>query len=456
MKFKNNSLFIFRRDLRLNDNIGLMYALSNSDNVIPIFILDTNLLKNRNISKNATQFLKESLIDLSNQLKEKNGELFILKDKPFEIIKKLIDNTELNITSVIFNRDYTPYANLRDSKIINICKNKKKNVIQFSDLLLNEPELVLKNDGNPYKVFTPYYRNAIQIPVKDPNKNNYNNYFQDSIKMNLSDLNDENLNYYNEKIKINGGTTEAYKILKNITRYKNYIEERDYPGINGTTRLSAHLKFGTISIREAYYHIKGELNNTLLRQLYWRDFYIHIGYFFPHVFSSPFKQKYNNLDWSYDKEIFEMWCMGKTGFPIVDAGMRELNNTGFMHNRIRMIVASFLTKDLLIDWKWGEKYFASKLVDFDISLNNGNWQWASSTGTDAQPYFRIFNPWLQQKKFDKECKYIKKYVPELSNLSPKEIHNLFKRRPEKLSNYPKPIVDHSKVRKSAIAMFNTL
>ena len=451
VKKKDTAIFLFRKDLRLFDNLGLIAALESHKKVIPIFILDEYLLNNPNISLNATQFLRESLYDLVTQLHAQKGKLVILKGKPVQIIKNILNNQ--SISTLFYNRDYTPYALKRDSNIAKLCKRYEVDVIQFSDLLLNEPESVLKNDGQPYTVFTPYYNNASQIPVKKPIENKYTGYYTDFIKNDLSPSLDGELNFHNDSIEIKGGRNSALDILRNIQEFQNYSTERDIPAIQGTTRLSAHIRFGTISIREIYHVIRNESIENLLRQLYWREFYIYIGYHFPYVFKNVFKQKYNNLDWSYDKKAFISWSEGKTGFPIVDAGMRELNQTGYMHNRIRMIVASFLTKDLLIDWKWGEKYFAKKLIDFDLSVNNGNWQWASSTGTDAQPYFRIFNPWLQQRKFDKDCTYIKRYIPELAHLSAKEIHNLDKIRPSSLINYPQPIVDHKKMRNAAIAIF---
>jgi deoxyribodipyrimidine photo-lyase len=263
------------------------------------------------------------------------------------------------------------------------------------------------------------------------------------------------LNFNNPNIYAKGGRNEGLKILNQIQTHKNYERERDFPAIKGTTNLSAHIKFGTVSIREVYHAIKQIDNFALLRQLYWRDFYIHIGFHFPHVFKGSFRPKYDRLDWKYDKSLFTIWCEGNTGFPIVDAGMRQLNSTGWMHNRVRMIVASFLTKDLLINWQWGERYFKEKLVDYDISVNNGNWQWAASTGCDPAPYFRIFNPWLQQKKFDPYCDYIKSFIPELRDYNPRIIHNLFKTHPQKL-NYPKPIVNHSVMREKAKLMFQTV
>jgi len=259
----------------------------------------------------------------------------------------------------------------------------------------------------------------------------------------------------NTRSYIEGGRKKGVPILQRAADFKEYETERDFPAKRLTTQLSPHLKFGTLSIREVYKAFKDQGNFSLIRQLYWRDFYYQIGFFFPHVFKGSFREKYQSLKWAYDKNLFRKWYKGETGFPIVDAGMKQLNSTGFMHNRVRMIVASFLTKDLQINWQWGEKYFAQKLIDFDIAVNNGNWQWSSSTGCDPSPYFRIFNPWTQQKKFDPECEYIKTFIPALRNLSPKDIHNLKNRRPVGI-DYPKPIVNHSEARKKALLMFKNI
>ena len=241
---------------------------------------------------------------------------------------------------------------------------------------------------------------------------------------------------------LQGGRKEALHLLKNIAHLKNYKEIRNFPALAGTTHLSAHNKFGTVSIREVYQTIVKCFGktHTLINELYWRDFFTHILYHFPHVLGEAFHKKYNDIRWENNKNFFKKWCLGMTGFPIVDAGMRELNQTGYMHNRVRMIVASFLVKDLHIDWRWGEKYFAQQLIDYDPAVNNGNWQWAASTGCDAQPYFRIFNPWRQQVQYDPDCVYIKKWLPELINISPKIIHELYK---NKMNGYPQPLVDHA-------------
>ncbi|MCM2325813.1 MAG: DNA photolyase family protein, partial [Candidatus Woesearchaeota archaeon] len=256
----------------------------------------------------------------------------------------------------------------------------------------------------------------------------------------------------NPQLITHGGRKEGLKILSSLGRFAGYSEDRNYPSRELTTKLSPHNKFGTLSIRETYYEITRQLGefSVLLNELYWRDFFTHIGYFFPHVFGHAFKNKYDNIKWKDDELKFKAWCEGKTGFPIVDAGMRELNSTGFMHNRVRMITASFLIKDLHIDWRKGEKYFATKLIDYDPCVNNGNWQWAASTGCDAQPYFRIFNPWLQQERYDYECRYIKRWLPELKDIGYKSIHNI---KNEPVKGYVSPIIRHDIEKDIALEMY---
>ncbi len=457
MKADQNSLFIFRRDLRIEDNSGLIYALNTSERVIPIFILDEYLLSNKNLSSNAKQFLKESLLDLVHRFTLNKAQLFFYYGEPDIIINDLLNREELSIGKIIMNRDYTPYSQIRDTKIKNVCEDSSIKLIFTADLLLNEPEVVKKGDGTPYTVFTPFFNKSRNFLVNKPEKTGNINYYTDELSNRISLEKLRNiLDFNNPNIHVEGGRSKGLEILNQLHVYKNYDKERDFPAIKGTTNLSAHLKFGTVSIREVYHSIKQTENFTLLRQLFWRDFYIHIGFHFPHVFKGSFRPKYDKLDWNYDKDLFQFWCEGRTGFPIVDAGMRQLNSTGWMHNRVRMIVASFLTKDLLIDWQWGEKYFKEKLVDYDISVNNGNWQWAASTGCDPVPYFRIFNPWLQQKKFDPQCDYIKSSIPELRDYDPKIIHNLFKTHPQNLKDYPNPIVDHAIMREKAKIMFKTV
>ncbi len=432
------ALFIFRRDLRLEDNTALLKALEESENVIPAFFLDPRQLKNNDyFSENAYEFMIDSLKELDVELKRKGSKLYLFEAKPEEVIK------DLGVGSVYLNKDYTPFSKERDEKIKKVCEEENIGFKSYHDLLLNEPGKVLKDDGKPYTVFTHYFNKAVRNKVKKPVKNNYSNYYKGEIKNTVSLPSVES----NPDLFVKGGRKEALDILKkNLLRYD---EERDYPSVKGTTGLSAHHKFGTISIRESYEAFKDV--HALKRELYFRDFFTYIAHHHPWVFGKPFHKKYEKIKW--EKEHFDKWKKGMTGYPIVDAGMRELNKTGYMHNRVRMITASFLTKHLLIDWREGEKYFASKLVDYDPCVNNGNWQWASSTGCDAQPYFRIFNPWRQQERFDKDCRYIKKWVPELKRLTAKEIHNL---KDQPIKEYPEPVVEHETARKRALERYKII
>jgi deoxyribodipyrimidine photo-lyase len=442
------ALFIFRRDLRLEDNTGLIFALKNADKVIPAFIFTPEQI-NRNPYKgnHCLQFMIESLEDLEDQLKKKRARLYLFFAKPEEVVKKCIE--KLGIDAVIINRDYTPYSIARDRKIESLCKKRGIAFHSFDDALLHPPAMTLKSDGKPYTLFTPYYRNALKLDVERPKANRFSNYFAQPIPFAKDSSLYRKILPHREK-QSEGGRKAALKILKKIARFSNYKSARDVPAKNATTHLSPHLKFTTCSPREVYQAIKR--NSELKRSLYWRDFFTMVAFYFPKVFKGAFHEKFNGLRWKYDRALFKGWCEGKTGFPIVDAGMREMNQTGFMQNRVRMIVASFLVKDLHIDWRWGEKYFAQKLIDYDPAVNNGNWQWAASTGCDAQPYFRIFNPWAQQKKFDKDCAYIKRWIPELASEDPKSIHEWYKQHSP---DYPPPLVDHAKEAKKTLQSYRS-
>lgn len=456
-KFKK-SVFIFRRDLRLTDNTGLIHALKTSINVIPIFIFNPNQVSKKNIfkSNNALQFMIDSISDLIKQLRIKKSNLYIFYGNPEKIIEKLI--TRENIDAIFVNQDYTPYSKSRDEKIKNICAKHSVDFHSIHDLLLTEPTQIAKHNGKPYTIFTPFFKKACFGNIPTPIECSSNNFYKQKISyaIKLENICKNILSKRNPEA-FAGGRKSGLEILKSLQKFKNYKIEHDIPELNATTKLSAHNKFGTISIRETYHAICKNLgkNHALIRQLYWRDFFTHVAFHFPYVFGSAFHTKYNSIKWQNNKVKFKAWCNGETGFPIIDAGMRELNTTGFMQNRVRMITASFLVKDLHIDWRWGEKYFATKLVDYDPSVNNGNWQWCASTGCDAQPYFRIFNPWIQQKKFDRECLYIKKWVPELKYLSSKEIHRLSNGR-NSLPRYPKPIINHKYESKLAILSFKKI
>jgi deoxyribodipyrimidine photo-lyase len=444
------SLFIFRRDLRIHDNNGLRRALEFSDTVLPCFIYDPRQIKKHPYqSKPALLFMLDSISDLQSAFKAIDGQLALFAELPIEVIKRLFET--YRIEAVFVNRDYTPFSRRRDDEISKVCRELGIDFHCVPDCLLNEPELAVKSDNTPYKVFTAFYNNARRFPVAPPIGLAKLNFVPNSA---LSSSTGSVFPEVEPDLNIqHGGRSQALAILNDLGRQLNYQEERDFPFLDATSRLSAHLKFGTCSVREAYYAIVQQLGieHPLLRQLYWRDFFSHIAFHFPYVFGKAFNSQYDSLVWDNDLVFFQRWCDGMTGFPIVDAGMRELNLTGFMHNRVRMIVASFLSKDLHISWRWGERYFAQHLVDYDPAVNNGNWQWAASTGCDAQPYFRIFNPWLQQRKFDPECRYIYRWIPELKDIPPAKIH---KGDCTEISDrYPMSIVNHAVESKVAINRF---
>ncbi len=386
----------------------------------------------------------QSIDDLERQLNAAGGTLALYHASPQEVIRLLF--AQQQIEAVFINRDYTPFSRQRDAETSDVCSQLGIALHVLSDALLTEPEQVLKNDRTPYKVFTAFNNHARQFPVPAPQFLAPPCFLHVPAEFTY----DQFASFSGDKTGpvIPGGRHHAMAILDQLGNCKEYGHNRDYPDQDATSKLSAHLKFGTCSVREVFYAIVEKLgsDHPLLRQLYWRDFFTHIGYHFSGVFGHAFIEKFDNLPWDNNPTYFKAWCRGKTGFPIIDAGMRELNATGFMHNRVRMIAASFLVKDLHIDWRWGERYFAQHLVDYDPCVNNGNWQWAASTGCDAQPYFRIFNPWRQQQKFDPDCGYIYRWLPELRNFPAKTIHLWEKKYVN--CDYPAPIVDH--VRESRI------
>lgn len=456
MKIYNKTLFIFHRDLRLHDNTGLIMACAQSKTVIPCFIFTPEQVgvTNKYKSDNAIQFMIESLQDLAEQLEHKEGRLYLFHNETETVIKDLIKHEKID--AVFSNKDYTPFAQKRDKSLVKLCKEHDVAFHTFDDALLNAPGAVLNGSGEPYKVFTPFWKASVAHPVAKDIACAHTNFYTKTLHgAEKESIYKKILSKENPDIAVNGGRAEALKIIKHLADFKTYLKTRDTPALD-TTLLSAHLKFGTLSPRELHRHMRESLgagaHMSLIRQLYWRDFWYHVAYFWPHVFGHAFHEQYDAIKWNTNKKDFERWCEGTTGFPIVDAGMRQLNETGFMHNRVRMIVASFLTKDLQISWRWGEQYFARKLVDYDPCVNNGNWQWAASTGCDPQPYFRIFNPWLQQKKFDPECIYIKRWVPELAKVPTKVIHNWFKEQ-SPLYPYPSPMVDHDIERAKALTMY---
>lgn len=438
------SAHIFTRDLRLDDNPALLSALAGSESVITCFAVEKSLVSgNPVICEGRLAFISESLGDLSSRIKKKGGKLSFFGKGAANLAEKLCKN---GVEAVYMTRDYTPYAVRREKLIEKICRDAGCSYFRIPGSLLNEPEVVRKGDGGSYKVFTPFYRNASLIPVPEPETCTFSNFSAGKFpgEIAAAHLFGKTATETIKAGRVKGGRSEGLKLAGEMGRLEDYENEREFPAKNGTSMLSAHLRFGTVSVREVYHKIRETLGpeHGLIRQLYWRDFFTHIAYLHPYVFRGPFQRRYGKLPWSGNKEFFERWCEGMTGFPFIDAGMREMNETGYMHNRVRMAAASFLVKDLHIDWMRGERYFASKLTDYDPSVNNGNWQWAASTGCDAQPYFRIFNPWLQQKKFDPDCVYIKRWISELSEMEPGEIHSLYKGKSNPPKGYPEPLVDH--------------
>jgi len=429
------NIFWFRRDLRLEDNTGLYHALRSDYPVQCIFIFDRNILDKLPKNDARVEFIHQELTRIKNELEEYGSTLLVYYGKPKKIWKQIMG--EHDISSVFTNKDFEPYAIKRDAGVQKILATKNIEFLTFKDHVIFELEEVTKDDGLPYTVFTPYKRKwlaKLETKLKRgksyyltsyPSTKYANNFVQreKSPMISLSEM-----NFVESGIEFPSTTVVQSKI-------KSYDKNRDYPSKDGTSKLGVHFRFGTISIREkARKAIK--LNQTFLSELIWRDFYSQILTAFPHVIEGAFRPKYDTISWRNNEEEFKAWCNGITGYPIVDAGMRELNATGYMHNRVRMVVASFLTKHLLIHWSWGEAYFAEKLLDFDLASNNGGWQWAAGTGTDAAPYFRIFSPDAQTKKFDKNLKYIKKWIPELES-----------------DSYPKPIVDHKKARERCLATY---
>ena len=423
------SIHWFRRDLRLEDNAALYHALKERHQVQCLFIFDKNILdKLVDKSDRRVTFIYQQLEILQQQLNEYGATLIVKYGNPIEVWENLVK--ELPIDLVFANHDYEPYGIERDTYLIDFFH---KHLIQFNtykDAVIFEKGEVEKDDCTPYTVFTPYSKKwkskLNEFYLKSYNSEKYLNQLVQSKNIDWKNLTD-----------IGFAINESYLPSKNIALdiIKKYDTTRNFPAIIGTTRLGIHLRFGTVSVRSLARIAKAN-NEVFLNELIWRDFYQMILFHFPYVIKSAFKPKYDFIRWRNNENEFEAWCEGKTGYPIVDAGMRELNTTGYMHNRVRMIVASFLCKHLLIDWRWGEAYFAQKLVDFELAANNGGWQWASGSGTDAAPYFRIFSPSEQTKRFDEHLQYIRKWVPELDSL-----------------NYPQPIIDHKLARERCLQVY---
>lgn len=423
------SIFWFRRDLRIDDNTGLNFALNSDHPVLPIFIFDPSILDQlEDKSDRRVDYIHQSLRHINNLLQKFNASVNVFVGEPLAIFKEL--NTQYTIKAVFCNRDYEPQAIKRDKFIYDFFKNMKIPFKAYKDQVIFDKSDIIKKDGNPYTVYTPYakkWKEKLQtIQLSYTTSLNDNFYQQDAKTIpSLSSIGFKK-------------TTIQFSIpVLDEAIIDDYDKTRDFPALEKTTQLGIALRFGTISIRQCVLFAQKH-NQTWLSELIWREFFMQILYHFPNVVYQSFKKKYEAIQWRNNEDEFKKWCEGKTGYPIVDAGMRQLNATGFMHNRVRMIVASFLCKHLLIDWRWGESYFASKLDDYDLSANNGNWQWAAGCGCDAAPYFRIFNPELQTNRFDNDFIYIKKWVKEFNS-----------------TKYFAPIVDHSFARVRALATYSS-
>lgn len=471
-------LFVFRRDLRVVDNTALREVSLTYPEVpiLPIFIFNPDQVdsnKNKYFSSFAFEFMIESLHDL---YKELGDALQYFHGDDIDVLQGIMKH--VRVECIAFNKDFTPFAQYRDSRWSSFCQSHNIPLIVKHDYTIFDFD-VKTDTGKHYEVFTPFYRKCLSRLVGLQNtgmvfeKNKLNIYTSQKLPGRVKTINTFLAEYSPQKA-LSGGRQSALLILQKIKDkvYVNYDKERDFPSLDKTTKLSSYLKFGCVSIREVLQLcIKTYgLNHGLVRELIWREFYANITWYVPHVLSGQIqgnktktrqnqsmKEKYDKLSWANNTKHFEAWTNGKTGFPIVDAAMNCMNKTGYMHNRLRMIVASFLTKDLMIDWRLGERYFSSKLIDYDPSSNSGGWQWAGSVGADAQPYFRIFNPWLQSEKFDKDCVFIKKWIPSLALVPIKEIHRwyLYHDKYPKI-NYPYPIVDHRQASKDAIAMWGAV
>jgi len=422
------NVFWFRRDLRLEDNHGLYQALSSGLKVLPIFVFDSNILNDLEDKSDARlTFIHNQLERINKQLIQKGSRLHCYYGKAEEVIQNVLDNFQ--VEAVYSNRDYEPYAISRDQKISNLCKAAGVNFFSDKDQVIFEKDEIIKGNGTPYLVYTPYSKKWLSQfkseHIKPYLSEQYSNYIESEPEQ-------------VPPLKLMGFKTsdilpDEFNIGDNLLL--QYEDKRNIPAVEGTSKVGVHLRFGTISIRKLIRETKDK-SYTYLKELIWREFFMMILYHYPHVVSENFNAKYDNIVWRNNEQEYNRWCTGDTGFPMVDAGMRELNETGHMHNRVRMITASFLCKHLLIDWKWGEAYFAKKLLDYELASNNGNWQWAAGTGVDAAPYFRVFNPLTQAQKFDKNMVYINKWIKNLNELS-----------------YPTPIVDHKFARERAIETY---
>ncbi|MGE5943811.1 MAG: cryptochrome/photolyase family protein [Flavobacteriales bacterium] len=424
------SIFWFRRDLRLDDNKGFFEALKNEENVLPIFIFDKQILESLPEDDARVSFIFETLQTMREILQNKyNGTLALYHGNPLDVYKQLIET--YTIKAVYTNHDYEPYAKERDAEIKFLLEKHNITFKTFKDQVIFEKDELVKSDGTPYVVYTPYMKLWKQT-FKSLKLETYNtkDYFENLIK----NVDAPNLTLKDIGFKKSSQIIEDYKV--NSKLIKNYEATRNFPAQDATSKLGPHLRFGTVSVRDMIKKATSENNEIFWQELIWREFFMQILWHFPQTATQSFKPQYDRIVWRNNEAEFKLWCQGKTGYPLVDAGMRQLNETGFMHNRVRMLVGSFLCKHLLIDWRWGEAYFAEKLHDYEMSSNVGNWQWVAGCGVDAAPYFRIFNPTTQIEKFDKDLKYINKWVPEFQELT-----------------YPQPMVDHAFARERCLKTY---
>lgn len=418
------SIFWFRRDLRLEDNVALNNALLSGYKVVPVFIFDEEILDKLPKDDARVSFIYKTLFQLDLQLKAIGSSLLVKKGNPLEVWKHLV--LEFNIHTVYINKDYEPYPLKRDHEVKSFLASKNIQFLSFKDQVIFEENEIVKNDGLPYTVYTPYKNKWLQKFKILKDTESFVIDFSGFQKLSVSFPLLKTIGFIESSIKV-----KAY----NIEKLNNYDETRDFPFLDKTSNLSSYLRFGLVSIRKMV-QLAFITNAAFLNELIWREFFMQILFHFPKVVVNNFRQKYDAIPWINNEKEFKLWCKGKTGYPLVDAGMRQLNATGFMHNRVRMITAGFLCKHLLIDWRWGEAYFANKLLDYELSSNNGNWQWAAGTGCDAAPYFRVFNPETQLKKFDKDLRYVRKWVLDFDELT-----------------YSKPIVEHKFARERAITTY---
>lgn len=420
-------VFWFRRDLRLHDNTGLLRALQTGHEVLPVFIFDKNILEGLPADDARVTFISRLLDSMQSQLKKQGKSLAVFYDEPEKVFQKLIESH--SITAVYTNHDYEPYATKRDKAIGNLLNNKNIDFNTFKDHVIFEKSEVVKDDGSPYVVYTPYMKRWKEMLKKHPVKQQApETHLEGVMQHPYPYLGLKDIGFTESLIK-----PEPFNVSSSLI--DNYEATRNFPAVEGTSRLSPYLRFGAVSVRKVVLQALKSKNETFLNELIWREFFMQILWHYPETVTKSFRPKYDNIKWRNNETEFKAWCDGKTGYPLVDAGMRQLNSTGFMHNRVRMVVSCFLCKHLLIDWRWGEAYFAEKLLDYEQASNVGNWQWAAGSGVDAAPYFRIFNPMEQAKKFDRDLEYIKHFVPEYQELT------------------YLPIVDHKEARERALKVY---